>query len=784
MKKLFLILVLVFVLVAGWYLWEPKEEVAEGLSKISRENYKSTSIDKIVSFILKNEKNYEYMKILTNEFRITNYKYGEIIIKTEDIKEIDFISDKEVKITTKYIYNNQNEFISGILVSPKNNLEVFFGGEKNIFEINKIKKIENFPEDTQIDLKDKNFRVVIQKGKTEFFVKIDEKASSFGVLVPYITTNNYLKTAFENINKIEEIEPGKYMLQSLYGNYTGEIKNKQNEWITQSIAMELVHEIKPDNNIDSVDIESIERLEKKDWSYTHDIAEIEINNENILKCSILDEYFIFNLKGLGDFKFKNEFISQIINEKSEDDSLIINKNYNGEDVVYIGTLNNPNINIQFNKHDVVRVQSDYIENIMFEWREKGLIENPLVKVFLDETKVEFLAALNLVDIDFYCEGFLKPTKFNFKDEEMILIEFDSEKDNNDTLKFKYQPDKRGMVKTEIYPLKLYGTTDRTLDLNKIRIDKIEFPNYNVVAENHEEIPEDRYDAVHNHSTDIPEIKEEDGKEDEKTTMSSSSSVNEPQDIVAESFKLIESGFFKMGAGLEKEALSQERPQHTVEITYDFLCSVYETTNNEYLQFCEETKKDWPNKTADKRPVVNVTYYDAADYCNWLSKKEGLNPAYNSEYELITASGSVTHELCFVEGYRLPSEAEWEYAALGGHFDEVLYDYSGSDEIEEVAWYDGNAYCVKEVALKLPNSLELYDMSGNVSEWCIDYFDSTYYQSSPGKNPLNLKPSQYRIIRGGNYQSNRHVCKTFAREGYADNKKNEAIGFRVFRTKIE
>ncbi len=136
----------------------------------------------------------------------------------------------------------------------------------------------------------------------------------------------------------------------------------------------------------------------------------------------------------------------------------------------------------------------------------------------------------------------------------------------------------------------------------------------------------------------------------------------------------------------------EKPTHKVTFTYDFYIGKYETTFDEYDAFCEAIGRSKPRDRGwgrGQRPVIRVSWWDAIAYCNWLSKKEGLPKAYDSNGNLLDKDGRVTTDPSKVVGYRLPTEAEWEYAARGGNKSKG-YKYAGSDNEDEVAWYWQNS----------------------------------------------------------------------------------------------
>ena len=109
-------------------------------------------------------------------------------------------------------------------------------------------------------------------------------------------------------------------------------------------------------------------------------------------------------------------------------------------------------------------------------------------------------------------------------------------------------------------------------------------------------------------------------------------------------------------------------------------------------------------------------------------------------------------------FRLPTEAEWEFAARGGNKSQG-YKYSGSDMIEDVAWYaDNSSSETHDVKTKSPNELGLYDMSGNVYEWCYDRYDNKYYKNSPQNNPMGPASGNNRVFRGGSANTNENNCR--------------------------
>ncbi len=203
--------------------------------------------------------------------------------------------------------------------------------------------------------------------------------------------------------------------------------------------------------------------------------------------------------------------------------------------------------------------------------------------------------------------------------------------------------------------------------------------------------------------------------------------------------LVEGGTFSMGSN---DGNDDEQPVHNVTVG-SFYMSKYEVTFEQYDEFCEATgrgKPDdeyWGRRT---RPVINVEWYDAVEYCNWLSEQEGLTPFYSG-------SGGYNFD---ANGYRLPTEAEWEYAASGGNNHDG-YEYSGSNTAGDVGWYKSNSGSeTHPVGYKTPNSLGLYDMSGNVWEWCYDWYGNDYYSSTSLVDPEGPGNGSKRVLRGASW----------------------------------
>jgi formylglycine-generating enzyme required for sulfatase activity len=208
---------------------------------------------------------------------------------------------------------------------------------------------------------------------------------------------------------------------------------------------------------------------------------------------------------------------------------------------------------------------------------------------------------------------------------------------------------------------------------------------------------------------------------------------------------------------------------------------YEVTFDEYDAFCNATGLSKPkdeNWGRGNRPVINVSWFDAIAYCNWLSDKENLPKAYDNNGNLLDKDGRVTTDPSKVVGYRLPTEAEWEYAARGGNKSKG-YKYSGSNTVGDVAWYNSNSGSkTQEVGKKLPNELGIHDMSGNVWEWCSDFYAN--YSSPEQTNPYSNSGSG-RVRRGGSWYSVATVVRVAYRSSDTPAYTDYGLGFRIART---
>lgn len=177
---------------------------------------------------------------------------------------------------------------------------------------------------------------------------------------------------------------------------------------------------------------------------------------------------------------------------------------------------------------------------------------------------------------------------------------------------------------------------------------------------------------------------------------------------------------------------------------------------------------------DKTPVIEISWIGSALYCNWLSVMLGMEPAYN-----ISDLDSI-YQVKESNGYRLPSEAEWEYAAWGGRKSKG-YTFSGSNSIGTVAWYIINSgLVIHSIGTKKKNELGLYNMSGNVAEWCWDYYFD-YPGDTTITDPKGPAKTKTRVIRGGSIGSGSKDCQVKTRNRGKEKSAVGYVGFRIAKS---
>ena len=205
----------------------------------------------------------------------------------------------------------------------------------------------------------------------------------------------------------------------------------------------------------------------------------------------------------------------------------------------------------------------------------------------------------------------------------------------------------------------------------------------------------------------------------------------------------------------------EKPVHTVTVD-DFYIGKYEVTVAEFKEFIDATGHKTEAEKTGYRYVYNNGWKMKNDV-TWKCDVNG-NALSKSEYNhpVIYVSWNDANAYCKWKGGRLPTEAEWEYAARGGNKSKG-YKYSGSNNIDNVAWYSKNSGDkTHSVGKKQANELGIYDMSGNVWEWCNDWYDGNYYSSSPRNNPKGPSSGSLRVLRGGSWYYGGIYCRVASR----------------------
>jgi formylglycine-generating enzyme required for sulfatase activity len=232
--------------------------------------------------------------------------------------------------------------------------------------------------------------------------------------------------------------------------------------------------------------------------------------------------------------------------------------------------------------------------------------------------------------------------------------------------------------------------------------------------------------------------------------------------------LVPGGWFDMG---DDRGNADEGPVHRVWVD-TFLMDKYEVTQEQFRQL---QVSDPSRFQGEGRPVEQQTWIDAIRFCNERSYEEGLDLCYDEE----------TLECDFdASGYRLPTEAEWEYAARAGTQTPYFF---GSDpgRLGSYAWTEQNANgSTHEVGTRRPNPWGLYDLYGNVAEWVHDYYGEGYYQTSPERNPRGPADGEFRVLRGGGWSDGLETIRSSYRDFSASVDDgclvSDAVGFRCVR----
>ena len=264
---------------------------------------------------------------------------------------------------------------------------------------------------------------------------------------------------------------------------------------------------------------------------------------------------------------------------------------------------------------------------------------------------------------------------------------------------------------------------------------------------------------------------------------------------------IQGGTFSMGCTIE-QAPNCNPDENLDEVTLtDFYIGRYEITQGQWesvMGYTQAQMRDLccPNNTlyglSSTNPIYYVSWYDVIVFCNRLSEQQGYTPCYYSDLGYtqvfgksgtnwsLPTMGAVFRDIG-AKGYRLPTEAEWEYAARGGSLSKG-YKYSGGNVLSDVGWYDINSNnTTRAVGTKKANELGLFDMSGNVWEWCYDWYSSSYYSVSPPCSPLGPTSGLDRVLRGGSWYDDIIFARSACRNSISSFYRNFFLGLRVCRT---
>ncbi len=231
-------------------------------------------------------------------------------------------------------------------------------------------------------------------------------------------------------------------------------------------------------------------------------------------------------------------------------------------------------------------------------------------------------------------------------------------------------------------------------------------------------------------------------------------------VLGMEFVWVEGGCYEMGCGSwTSDCDDDEKPVHEVCVD-GFWLGKYEVTFDEYDAYCRAAGKKRPDDEGwgrGRRPVIYVSWEDAQGFIGWLNRKTGLE-------------------------FRLPTEAEWEYAARSGGRKEKWAGTSDEGRLGDYAWYGSNSGGrTHPVGTKRPNGLGLYDMSGNVWEWCSDRYGGDYYSKSPRRNPKGPAGGGDRVVRGGSWSYYARYVRVANRLNVNPADRYSALGFRLART---
>jgi sulfatase modifying factor 1 len=258
-----------------------------------------------------------------------------------------------------------------------------------------------------------------------------------------------------------------------------------------------------------------------------------------------------------------------------------------------------------------------------------------------------------------------------------------------------------------------------------------------------------------------------------------------KDVYKGNMILVEGGSFRMGS---EDGESNECPVHDVTLD-SFYIGKYPVTQSEWQVIMGQNPSNFggpliTGTIVPLRPVEEVSWFECIEFCNRKSLKESLSPCYQIQKDAANPNDTDKWSIkCDWEanGYRLPTEAEWEFAARGG-MKSKGFKYSGSNIRDEVAWHGTNTCYTQPVGRKKSNELGIHDMGGNVAGWCWDWYDKNYYGISSTNNPRGPDNGKHRIHRGWGWVDYGHadyVRNTFRGSGRPDYVCNQ-IGLRIVK----
>jgi formylglycine-generating enzyme required for sulfatase activity len=251
----------------------------------------------------------------------------------------------------------------------------------------------------------------------------------------------------------------------------------------------------------------------------------------------------------------------------------------------------------------------------------------------------------------------------------------------------------------------------------------------------------------------------------------------------EGFVRINGGTFTMGSPANEAGRKDDEVQHQVTVS-SFYMGKYEVTQKEWTAVMGSNPSSFQG---DNLPVEMVSWYDALVFCNTLSISEGLTPAYSingktnpNDWGTVPTSRDATWNAVTIvansNGYRLPTEAQWEYACRAGT---TTAYHTGNTISDNTGWYSANSGSkTHEVGKKAANAWNLYDMHGNVFEWCWDWYDS--YSSGAQTDPTGASSGDYRVIRGGSWNYSAEDIRSAYRINTDPSSQFSNLGFRLAR----